>query len=241
MQCACSFGSWGSRGTRQRPARSSNLVHAVVDSKLDSRDVASVIRCQENHGFGDFIRRADTPQTGAGGHLQRELNDLLGGHAEAGVITLCWHDAGTDGVNTDFARLEVGRPAASEGPDGGFAGDVDAEGLRAFRGSGRSRQDDRAAVFYQRQGFLHREKRAPDVVVECFVKMLFRYCAKRSKGAASGIGDQDVNVSFLFFACPYKRSRSARLAMSPRMPVTLRPTFLTASSSSYLRRPVMKT
>lgn len=29
--------------------------------------------------------------------------------------------------------------------------------------------------------------------------MLLRYCAERSKGAAPGIGDQDVNVSFLFF------------------------------------------
>src|SRR5580658_3053867 len=28
--------------------------------------------------------------------------------------------------------------------------------------------------------------------------MLFRYGAERSKGAAPGIGDQDINVSFLF-------------------------------------------
>ena len=93
----------------------------------------------------------------------------------------------------------VSGPAASEGPDGGFAGGVDAEGVHAFRGSRRSRQDDRAAVFHQRQGLLHCEKRAPDIAVECFVKMLFRYRAEWSKAAAPGIGDQDVNVSFLFF------------------------------------------
>src|SRR5580698_3280160 len=53
--------------------------------------------------------------------------------------------------------------------------------------------------FISGRAFCTVKKRAPDVAVECFVKMLFRYCAEGSKGAAPGIGDQDVNVSFLIF------------------------------------------
>jgi hypothetical protein len=38
-----------------------------------------------------------------------------------------------------------------------------------------------------------------DVAVESLVKMLFRYGAERREAPSPGIGDQDINVSFLFF------------------------------------------
>ncbi|SPF34315.1 hypothetical protein SBA4_1480009 [Candidatus Sulfopaludibacter sp. SbA4] len=124
---------------------------------------------------------------------------MRGAHAEAGVIAFRRHDPRTDGVDTDLTGLEIGRPAAGEGPDGGLAGAVDTEGFRAIGSRRRGRQDDRAAVLHQRQGFLHCEKRPFDVAVESFVKVLFRNSAERRKAPSPRIGDEDINVPFLLF------------------------------------------
>ncbi len=59
-------------------ACSSDLVHTPVDRKLDARDVTGIVGCQEDYGFRNFVRRANTAQWNTGRHLLGELINLRG-------------------------------------------------------------------------------------------------------------------------------------------------------------------
>src|ERR1700730_5797146 len=94
--------------------------------------------------------------------------------------------------------LEIRGPGPHEGTEGGLRRAVDTEGWSTFDPCDGAREDDRAAILQQRQGFLHGEQRALDVDVEKLVEMLLSDFAERRKFRNAGIGEDDVKLSLCF-------------------------------------------
>src|SRR6202049_368662 len=94
--------------------------------------------------------------------------------------------------------LEIRGPGPHEGTEGGFRRAVDTEGRSTFDSCDGAREDDRATILQQRQGFLHGEQRSLDVDVEKFVEMLLSDFAERRKFRNAGIGEDDVKLPLCF-------------------------------------------
>src|SRR5713226_8570771 len=94
--------------------------------------------------------------------------------------------------------LEIRSPGPHEGTEGGLRRAVNTEGRSTFDPSDGAREDDRATVLQQRQGFLHGEQRSLDVDVEKFVEMLLSDFAERRKFRNAGIGEDDVKFPLCF-------------------------------------------
>src|SRR6185437_17025795 len=91
-----------------------DLGHAAVDEEFDAGDVAGVVGGEEGDGLGDLVGVAHAAEGDAGGHAGFELFGLL--FAAGEVVDGGGFDvAGADGVDADFAVLEVGRPGTGEG------------------------------------------------------------------------------------------------------------------------------
>src|SRR5258708_39123787 len=89
-------------------------------------------------------------------------------------------------------------PGASKRADGGFRGAVDAESFHPDRGDNRGIQDNRSPILQQRKRFLHGEKQPFDVDIEDLVEMLLCNSAQRGKTSDSRVGENDIEVPFLF-------------------------------------------
>src|SRR5258708_13907039 len=94
--------------------------------------------------------------------------------------------------------LEIRGPGPHEGTEGGLRRAVDTEGRSTFDPCDGAREDDRATISQQRQGFLHGEQRSLDVDVEKFVEMLLGDFVERSKFRDAGIGEDDVKFPLCF-------------------------------------------
>src|SRR6266852_9023415 len=94
--------------------------------------------------------------------------------------------------------LEIRGPGPHEGTEGGLRRAVDTEGRSAFDPRDGAREDDRATILQQRQGFLHGEQRSLDVDVEEFVEMLLSDFVERSKFRNAGIGEDDIDSPLRF-------------------------------------------
>src|SRR5271170_1776276 len=94
--------------------------------------------------------------------------------------------------------LEIRGPGPHEGTEGGLRRAVDTEGRSTFDPGDGAREDDRATILQQRQGFLHGEQRSLDVDLEKFVEMLLRDFVERGKFTNAGIGEYNVEFSFCF-------------------------------------------
>src|ERR1700720_4764210 len=94
--------------------------------------------------------------------------------------------------------LEIRGPGSDEGTEGRLRRAVDTEGRSTFDPCDRAREDDRATILQQRQGFLHGEQRSLDVDAEKFVEMLLSDFVERSKFRSAGIGEDDVKFTFCF-------------------------------------------
>src|SRR5258708_24702886 len=88
--------------------------------------------------------------------------------------------------------LEIRGPGPHEGTQRGLRRAVDTEGRSTFDPCAGAREDDRATILQQRQGFLHGEQRSLDVDVEKFVEMLLSDFVERNKFRNAGIGKDDV-------------------------------------------------
>src|SRR5260370_28550297 len=94
--------------------------------------------------------------------------------------------------------LEIRGPGPHEGTQRGLGRAVDTEGRSAFDPCDGPREDDRATILQQRQGFLHGEQRSLDVDVEKFVEMLLSDFVERNKFRNAGIGEDDVKFALFF-------------------------------------------
>src|SRR6266436_8008754 len=94
--------------------------------------------------------------------------------------------------------LEIRGTGPDEGTQRGFRRAVDTEGRSTFDPCDGAREDDRATILQQRQGFLHGEQRSLDVDVEKFVEMLLSDFLERGKFRDAGIGEDDVKFPLCF-------------------------------------------
>ena len=154
----------------------------------------------------------------------------------------CVNGAGADDVDAHVASLQVEDPATREAAHRRLRARVHARRGDALGTGDGGVQDDRRARGEQRERLLHGEEQTFDVCVEQQVEVLLgrpgpagrtRRCPRwRRPRPRRPFSDLIVANS---------RSRSARLDTSPWTAVTLLPTRAAASSSSFWRRPVMKT
>lgn len=89
------------------------------------RELVNVHQQMEMHRNDDLLRG-----------LRLFVNDEI-------IITWSWHHPRADGVDTDFAFLQINPSAACERPHGRFGCAVDTESRRALDGGDRRAEDDR--------------------------------------------------------------------------------------------------
>src|ERR1700686_2852550 len=94
--------------------------------------------------------------------------------------------------------LEIRGPGPHEGTEGGLRRAVDTEGRSTFDPCDGAREDDRATILQQRQGFPHGEQRSLDVDVEKFVEMLLSHFVERNKFRKAGIREDEFKLPLCF-------------------------------------------
>jgi len=82
--------------------------------------------------------------------------------------------------------LEIQGPGSDKRTESGLRRALDTEGRRTLDACNRAVEDDRSAIFQQRQGFLHCEQRSLDVDAEELVKMFLSDFAEGSKFSDPG-------------------------------------------------------
>ena len=175
-----------------------DLGHAAVDEEFYAGDEAAVVGGQEDDGFGDFAGVADAAQGDAGDHAGLEGLELIRVGEE--IIGAWGFDgAGADDVDANFPVFEVGGPSTREGADGGFGGAIDGERRDTFGAGDGAINYDGAAIAQERQGLLDGEEDAFYVDAEFFVELGFGDGGEGSEAAASGVGENNVEMAFLFF------------------------------------------
>src|SRR5579862_74807 len=103
-----------------------HLSLAAIHDQFGTIDETTVVRGQKQHRFGDLVRLPRPPQRDLRHHVRNELFDLLLAETQLRE-NRCHHDAGTDRVDTDFAILQIDRPAASQLADSRLSCGVNAE------------------------------------------------------------------------------------------------------------------
>ena len=92
----------------------------------------------------------------------------------------------TNNVGTNVTILEIQGPGSDKRTESGLRRALDTEGRRTLDACNRAVEDDRSAIFQQRQGFLHCEQRSLDVDAEELVKMFLSDFAEGSKFSDPG-------------------------------------------------------
>src|ERR1700683_1229051 len=135
-------------GSSKRGTRESAIHH-----QLDRVDVRGIVRCEEEHGFGDFFRLAPTALRNRRRKELRQLGGILCGSGGAGpaLPNGSFDRAWCDDVHANVARCKVGGDGTrhrDETPLGGcVCGDARLAEIVMYRPT----EDDASVVVQQRR------------------------------------------------------------------------------------------
>jgi len=169
--------------------------HSAINHQLSASDKTAVIGGQEDHSLGDLIGLTHPPERDLCRHLRSVLRDLL--FVAQALISLSWHHTGADGVDANFTLLQIAGPGAGKGTNRCFRRAVNAEGFHAHRGDDRGIQDNGAPILQQGKRFLDGKKQSFNVDVKDLIEMFLRDLAQWSKTSATGVRENNIQVSFL--------------------------------------------
>ena len=86
-----------------------DLRHAAIDEEFDAIYETAVVGGKEHNRFGDFVRDADAAERNGGDLEVHEGLHLLFRQSHQ-IVARSRHDTRADGVDTNFAFLEVEGP-----------------------------------------------------------------------------------------------------------------------------------
>src|SRR5579862_8611269 len=137
--------------------------------------------------------------------------------------------------------FEIRGPRAHERAKRSLARRINAKSRSAFYARDRARENDGAAIIKERQTFLHREQCALYIDVEQPVEMLFGDFTEGNKFTNAGVGENNIDSPFHVTDSLVETIQVGQFGDVSLKPITLLPIAATASSSSFWRRPMMKT
>src|ERR1700723_560817 len=141
------------------PPFRSDLRSAAVHEQFDTSDETGVVRSKKQRRLGNFLGFPHASHRD-GGHNARNHFWRLPTHQRR----IGW--TRTHNVGTDTTVLQVRRPCSDERADGSLTRRVNAEATCTFNTCDRAIENDRAAIFQQRQGLLHSKKRSLHIDIE---------------------------------------------------------------------------
>ena len=199
-----------------RTAHTLELRPSSVYRKLCSRRVGCVNR-QECHGFGNFLRLADTLHRNALRHLKVDLICRLLRHSyllEYGRFN--WTRAHR--IDTYSTGQQLTGKAPSNGTKRCFSGAVSAQWRHRLHVGHRSGKDHRTSFRHERHQFLDDEIRSLGVQVEHLVVNFLSHRLKWDKSTISRVDEQHIELAerlldLLPLRHPYREARSRRCGL----------------------------
>ena len=171
-----------------------NLGRTAVHEELDPVDETGIAGGEEEGDGRDLLRASHFAA------WDLRLEELLGIWSE-GIEDRRVDGAGAEDVHPNSPLLEFHQPGASERADCGLACAVDAERREALDAHNRAVQKNGAVVVEERERLLHGEERPAHVEVEGLVEVLLGDLIEFGEFAATGTGEEDVDLAFFAFDC----------------------------------------
>src|SRR6266568_3437434 len=216
-----------------------HLCQTPIDEQFDPGNKTAVIRGEEQHRFGNFIRCTHAAHRRFIQHMHLELLGLLL-RVPYVVPERRVDHAWADGVDTDTATFQVERPGARERSHGSLGSAEDADSFPCAVEAATPALRMTELPLCKCGSAFCTVKRTP---FTSELKVLLNCSSEISPNGATSPPPALAKSTSTRPCCrltrSYKRSRSARFETSPCTAVTCLPICCTALSSSRCRRPVM--